>query len=69
MSNKVSETKSGDLQALAAEAARASESARPSGPSGRLVWKIVGGMALAALAAGLITSMQDIRRYIRITRM
>lgn len=48
---------------------RARESARASQPSGHLVWKIVGGAAIALVAAGLITSLNDIRRYIRISRM
>lgn len=61
--NKVSETK------LAQQQAQASESARANHSSGHLVWKIVGGMALALVATGLITSLHDIRRYIRIMRM
>jgi hypothetical protein len=65
--NKVSETKLREQQELAAEAARAG---RSSGQSSRhLVWKIVGGMALALAATSLITSLHDIRRYIRISRM
>ena len=48
---------------------RAMESVRASQPSGHLVWKIVGGAALALAAASLITSLSDIRRYIRIRRM
>jgi hypothetical protein len=31
-----------------------------------LGWKIVGGVALAAVAAGLITNFPDLRRYIKI---
>lgn len=34
-----------------------------------LAWKIAGGAALAALAAGLITNFSDIRRYIKISTM
>ncbi|HEY7183814.1 MAG TPA: hypothetical protein VIC84_20450 [Blastocatellia bacterium] len=34
-----------------------------------LAWKIVGGVALAAAAAGLIANFPDIRRYIKIERM
>jgi hypothetical protein len=33
------------------------------------VWKIVGGAAAVAVVAGLITSLSDIKRYIRISRM
>jgi len=45
------------------------ESANQRKHSGHRVWKLVGGVALAVVAAGLIASMGDIRRYIRITRM
>lgn len=62
-SNKVSETRLREQQERAAEAARTGKS------SGHLVWKIVGGAALAAVAAGLVASLNDIRRYIRISRM
>jgi hypothetical protein len=34
-----------------------------------LGWKIAGGAALAALAAGVITNFSDIRRYIKISTM
>jgi len=34
-----------------------------------LGWKIVGGVALAAVAAGLIANFPDIRRYIKIEMM
>jgi hypothetical protein len=34
-----------------------------------LGWKIVGGVALAAVAAGLIANFPDIRRYIKIETM
>jgi hypothetical protein len=33
------------------------------------VWKIVGGMALAVVVAGVVASLDDIRRYIRISTM
>ena len=42
---------------------------RATQKSGHLVWKIVGGAALALLATGVITSLHDIRRYIRISTM
>lgn len=61
--NKERETKLAEQQALAGKTARA----QPS--SGHLVWKIVGGMALAAVAAGVITSLRDIKRYLRISTM
>lgn len=60
---RVAETKLREQQELAAEAAHIGRS------SGHLVLKIVGGAALALVAAGLITSLNDIRRYIRIRRM
>jgi hypothetical protein len=34
-----------------------------------LGWKIVGGVALAAVAAGLIINFPDLRRYIKIEMM
>jgi hypothetical protein len=37
--------------------------------SNHLVWKILGGTALAALAYGLVTNFSDIKRYIKITNM
>jgi hypothetical protein len=37
--------------------------------SGRRIWKIVGGAALVLVAATVIASLDDIRRYIRIMRM
>ena len=61
--NRVGQTKLREQQELAAEAARIKRS------SGHLVWKIVGGAAVALVAAGLIHSLNDIRRYIRISRM
>jgi len=60
---KQGETKLREQQELAAVSNRARQQ------SGHLVWKIVGGAALALAAAGLITNLQDIRRYIRISRM
>ena len=33
------------------------------------VWKIVGGAALALIAAGVIVNYSDIRHYIRIVTM
>jgi hypothetical protein len=33
------------------------------------IWKIVGSVALAAVAAGLIAGFSDIRRYIKISTM
>jgi len=33
------------------------------------VWKIVGGAALAVVAAGVIANISDIARYIRISTM
>ena len=60
---KQAETKLREQQELAAVSNRAPQQ------SGHLVWKIVGGAALALAAAGLITNLQDIRRYIRINRM
>ncbi len=59
-----SETKLAEQQARAKESVRATQSS-----GGHLVWKIVGGMALAAVAAGLIASANDIKRYIRISTM
>jgi hypothetical protein len=37
--------------------------------SDRLMWKIIGGAALAAAGAGVIRMLPDIRRYIRISTM
>ena len=61
--NRVSGTKLRRKQVLAADEAASRQS------SGHLVWKIVGGAALALVATGLIASLHDIRRYIRIMRM
>jgi len=35
----------------------------------RLLWKIVGGAALAVAGAGVIKMLPDLRRYIRISTM
>jgi uncharacterized protein DUF6893 len=64
--NIVSETKLREKQAQAIEAA---EAARSGQSSGHLVWKIVGGAALALVTTGIIASLHDIRRYIKIMRM
>jgi hypothetical protein len=61
--NRMRETKLREQQELAARAAESNQS------SGHLVWKIVGGAALALAATALISSLHDIRRYIRISRM
>jgi hypothetical protein len=37
--------------------------------SDRLLWKIVGGAALAVVGAGVIRMLPDIKRYIRISMM
>jgi hypothetical protein len=37
--------------------------------SDRLMWKIIGGAALAVAGAGVIRMLPDIRRYIRIITM
>jgi hypothetical protein len=37
--------------------------------SDRLLWKILGGAALAVVGAGVIRMLPDIRRYIRISAM
>ena len=36
---------------------------------GRRGWRLLGGVALALLATGLITQLSDIRRYLKITTM
>lgn len=61
--NRVSGTTPRRQQELAAGAAQSARS------SGHPIWKIVGGVALALAATTLITSLHDIRRYIRISRM
>ncbi|MGI9106947.1 MAG: DUF6893 family small protein [Pyrinomonadaceae bacterium] len=42
---------------------------RESKSSGMGVWSIVGGLALMAVAAVVITSLPDLQRYIKISRM
>ncbi len=37
--------------------------------SHHMLWKIVGGAALAVVGAGLIRMIPDIKRYIRISTM
>lgn len=37
--------------------------------SGMSVWSIIGGVALVAVAAAVIVSIPDIKRYIRISTM
>jgi|HubBroStandDraft_1064217.scaffolds.fasta_scaffold34236_2 hypothetical protein len=32
-------------------------------------WKLLGGLAVAAVVAGLLVNLRDIRRYIKITTM
>ncbi len=63
--NTMGETKLREQQELAARDRTRETCSHPS----HLVWKIVGGMALAVVAAGVIASLQDIRRYIRISTM
>jgi hypothetical protein len=63
--NRMSETKLREQQELAARDRARETCNHPA----HLVWKIVGGMALAVVAAGVIASLQDIRRYIRISTM
>ncbi len=62
---RLGETKLREQQERAAEARAAQACDHPS----HLVWKIVGGMALAVVAAGVIASLNDIRRYVRIMKM
>lgn len=62
---RVGETKLREQQERAAEARAGQSCAHPS----HLVWKILGGMALAVAATALIASLDDIRRYVRIMRM
>ena len=47
---------------------QASETKRKKS-SGLSVWHIVGGAALVAVAAGVLTSLSDIRRYLKIRAM
>ena len=37
--------------------------------SNHIVWKLIGGAALAAVATGLVMSLPDIKRYIKISTM
>jgi hypothetical protein len=37
--------------------------------SNHLLWKVIGGAALAVVGAGVIRMMPDIKRYIRISSM
>ncbi len=37
--------------------------------SNGIVWKLIGSIALAALAVGVIYNLPDIKRYIKITTM
>ncbi|HKC89141.1 MAG TPA: hypothetical protein VKG02_24365 [Blastocatellia bacterium] len=37
--------------------------------SNHLLWKIIGGAALAVVGAGVIRMLPDIKRYIRISTM
>jgi hypothetical protein len=62
---KVSETKLREQLERAADARAAQACNHPA----HLVWKIVGGMALAVVAAGLLASLKDIKRYIKISTM
>ena len=39
------------------------------GKSDHLLWKVLGGMALAVVGAGVIRIVPDIKRYIRISMM
>ena len=32
-------------------------------------WKILGGVALVIIAAGIVMNLKDVRRYARMTRM
>jgi len=61
--NRMSETKLREQQELATKAAEGKNL------SGHVVWKIVGGAALALAATGLLVSLKDIQRYIKISRM
>ncbi|MEP6635100.1 MAG: hypothetical protein ABJB97_00140 [Acidobacteriota bacterium] len=37
--------------------------------AGGKVWKLVGGAALVLVATGVIVSLKDIKRYIKMVRM
>jgi hypothetical protein len=45
------------------------KAARATSSSKHTVWKIIGVAVVAVAATTLITSLHDIRRYIRISRM
>jgi hypothetical protein len=62
---RTGETKLREQQQRTADARSAQSCGHPS----HLVWKILGGMALAAVAAGVIASLEDIKRYIKISTM
>jgi len=61
--NRTGNTKLREQQELPAKTTDSRNSA------GHLAWKIVGGAALALAATGLLYSLKDIQRYIRISRM
>jgi hypothetical protein len=42
---------------------------QPKKSSNHIVWKILGGATLAAVAYGLVTNFADIKRYIKISTM
>jgi len=41
----------------------------PKKKSNGTVWKVLGGAALALLAAGVVVNFPDIKRYIKISTM
>jgi len=59
------------LEEVKLKEGQSSEKTRAPEPprSKHLIWKIAGGAAVALVAAGVLTSLHDIRRYIRISRM
>ena len=42
---------------------------RKRNQSGGLIWKIIAGAALATVVAGVVVSLPDIKRYIKISTM
>jgi hypothetical protein len=64
--NRMGETKLREQQERAARSAKAATTCQSPA---HVVWKIVGGAALAFAAITLIANLDDIRRYIRISRM
>ena len=42
---------------------------RRNGSNDLTIWRVLGGIALIGLAAVLITTLPDIKRYIRISTM